>query len=289
MISMARFTTLIIIFVVVLGSKISFAEPVKYLFGKQLIATDRPAQPYGSYARGCADGLVKLPETGATWQTMRLSRNRNWGHPNLLKTLTNLSKKAKEYGWNGLYFGDISQPRGGPMLSGHRSHQLGLDADIWLMPKLKFNYTIEEREKVLPQSMSKMNGAMVNNQWSKTHHKIIRAISKDDNVARIFIFPGAKVKMCRDEKGNRDWLRKVRPWWGHIYHFHVRINCPEGAEGCRSQFPPPSGDGCLEAEEWVKKIFNPPPLKRLRPKVQPRAEILLSDLPKACSEILTID
>jgi penicillin-insensitive murein endopeptidase len=287
--NMTRFTTLLIIFVVVLGSKISFAEPVKYLFGKQLIATDRPAQPYGSYARGCADGLVKLPETGATWQTMRLSRNRNWGHPNLVKTLTNLSKKAKEYGWNGLYFGDISQPRGGPMLSGHRSHQLGLDADIWLMPKLKFNYTIEEREKVLPQSMSKMNGAMVNNQWSKTHHKIIRAISKDDNVARIFIFPGAKVKMCRDEKGNRDWLRKVRPWWGHIYHFHVRINCPEGAEGCRSQFPPPSGDGCLEAEDWVKKIFNPPPLKRSRPKVQPRAEILLSDLPKACSEILTID
>ena len=287
--SMTRFTTLLIIFVLVLGSEISFAEPVKYLFGKQLIATDRPAQPYGSYARGCADGLVKLPETGATWQTMRLSRNRNWGHPNLVKILTNLSKKAKEYGWNGLYFGDISQPRGGPMLSGHRSHQLGLDADIWLMPKLKFNYTIEEREKVLPQSMSKMNGAMVNNQWSKTHHKIIRAISKDDNVARIFIFPGAKVKMCRDEKGNRDWLRKVRPWWGHIYHFHVRINCPEGAEGCRSQFPPPSGDGCLEAEDWVKKIFNPPPLKRSRPKVQPRAEILLSDLPKACSEILTID
>jgi penicillin-insensitive murein endopeptidase len=286
---MTRFTTLLIIFVVVLGSKISFAEPVKYLFGKQLVATGRPAQPYGSYARGCADGLVKLPETGATWQTMRLSRNRNWGHPNLVKTLTNLSKKAKEYGWNGLYFGDISQPRGGPMLSGHRSHQLGLDADIWLMPKLKFNYTIEEREKVLPQSMSKMNGAMVNNQWSKTHHKIIRAISKDDNVARIFIFPGAKVKLCRDEKGNRDWLRKVRPWWGHIYHFHVRINCPEGAEGCRSQFPPPSGDGCLEAEDWVKKIFNPPPLKRSRPKVQPRAEILLSDLPKACSEILTID
>ena len=287
--SMTRFTTLLIIFVLVLGSEISFSEPVKYLFGKKLVATDRPAQPYGSYARGCADGLVKLPETGATWQTMRLSRNRNWGHPNLVKTLTNLSKKAKEYGWNGLYFGDISQPRGGPMLSGHRSHQLGLDADIWLMPKLKFNYTIEEREKVLPQSMSKMNGAMVNNQWSKTHHKIIRAISKDDNVARIFIFPGAKVKMCRDEKGNRDWLRKVRPWWGHIYHFHVRINCPEGAEGCRSQFPPPSGDGCLEAEDWVKKIFNPPPLKRSRPKVQPRAEILLSDLPKACSEILTID
>jgi hypothetical protein len=43
--------------------------------------------------------------------------------------------QARDIGWGkGLYIGDISQPRGGPMTSGHASHQIGLDADIWMLP-----------------------------------------------------------------------------------------------------------------------------------------------------------
>ena len=66
-------------------------------------------------------------------------------------------------------------------------------------------------------------------------------------MARIFIFPGAKVQMCEDAGGDRAWLRKVRPWWGHDTHFHVRLTCPRGAAGCVDQDPPPPGDGCAEA------------------------------------------
>ena len=65
---------------------------------------------------------------------MRLSRNRNWGHPDLVAFLERLAEKVPKVGWPGLLVGDMAQPRGGPMLTGHASHQVGLDADIWLTP-----------------------------------------------------------------------------------------------------------------------------------------------------------
>ena len=52
----------------------------------------------------------------------------------MIKLIERLSREAAADGWPGLLLGDISQPRGGPMLSGHASHQIGLDADIWLNP-----------------------------------------------------------------------------------------------------------------------------------------------------------
>ncbi len=268
------------------GNLLAGAELAKNLFGAHTTGSTGFADPIGSYARGCAAGLIQLSETGDSWEAMRLSRNRNWGHPDLIESLINWSKKAKSYGWGGLYIGDISQPRGGPMLTGHKSHQIGLDVDIWLKPKSDIPLSISERETVLPISMSKSRGAQVNDNWTQNHHKVLRDISKDERVSRIFIFPGAKVKMCRDEKGDKNWLRKVRPWWGHNYHIHIRIKCPDGASKCQNQYPPPRGDGCKEAENWVKKIFNPPPPIRLRPKFKPRPEILISDLPKACLSVL---
>ena len=71
------------------------AEPLaKQLFGKKKHASRQQAQAHGSYAKGCAAGSVQLAETGATWQAMRLSRNRNWGHPELVDFVQDLSRKA---------------------------------------------------------------------------------------------------------------------------------------------------------------------------------------------------
>jgi penicillin-insensitive murein endopeptidase len=179
---------------------------------------------------------------------MRLSRNRNWGHPQLIDYVADLSAKAAQLpGWPGIYVGDISQPRGGPMLSGHRSHQIGLDADIWLMQPSRLTLSIRERENLSATSMRRANGAYINSGWTRAQHELLKAAASDPRVARIFIFPGAKVQMCNDEAGNRDWLRKIRPWWGHHYHFHVRLACPSGASGCVNQDPPPPGDGCADA------------------------------------------
>ena len=102
------------------------------LFGAKAVPSQQEPMPIGSYAKGCSAGSVELPETGPTWQAMRLSRERNFGHPMMIQYLMDLSQEAAALGWGkGLYIGDISQPRGGPMTSGHASHQIGLDADIW--------------------------------------------------------------------------------------------------------------------------------------------------------------
>ncbi len=265
----------------------------KQLFGaKRSASAQRPA-PYGSYSKGCVAGAAQLPETGPTWQAMRLSRNRNWGHPEVIDFIQDLSRfAARQPGWQGLYIGDISQPRGGPMLSGHRSHQIGLDADIWMLPPDRLDLSREARENISSISLRRASGAYVNSNWSAQHHAILKAAASDPRVARIFVFPGAKVKMCDTEKGDRSYLRKIRPWWGHHYHFHVRLNCPKGTRGCVEQDPPPRGDGCDDARAWVANILNPPPPKPVdpnAPKPRPRRDYTLSDLPQQCAAVLSSD
>ncbi len=217
---------------------------------------------------------------------MRLSRNRNWGHPETIDYIRKLSAfAAAQPGWKGLYIGDISQPRGGPMLTGHSSHQIGLDADIWMLPPKRLDLSSGEREKLSSISMRRSKGAYTNGDWTNQHREILKAAASDPRVARIFVFPGAKVDMCNWAKGNRKWLSKIRPWWGHHYHFHVRLKCPKGLRGCVNQADPPAGDGCNEAQEWVNNILNPPPPDpNYKPKK--RRELVLSDLPKQCVDVL---
>ncbi|MGR3379136.1 penicillin-insensitive murein endopeptidase [Salipiger abyssi] len=259
----------------------------KTLFGAENRGSPQKAASYGSYSKGCLAGAVQLPETGPTWQAMRLSRNRNWGHPELIDFVQDLSRKAAaQPGWNGLYVGDISQPRGGPMTSGHASHQVGLDADIWMRPADDLHLSRDTRENISSISMRRSSGAFTNNNWTRAHHEILKAAAQDPRVARIFVFPGAKVQMCNDEKGDRAWLRKIRPWWGHHYHFHVRLACPKGARGCVNQTPPPAGDGCADAQAWVNNILNPPPPDPNAPKPKPKRELTMGDLPAQCASVL---
>ena len=265
------------------------SEPeARQLFGAKKMNASMASYPYGGYAKGCLAGAAQLPETGPTWQAMRLSRNRNWGHPETIDYIKGLSEKASTLpSWNGLYIGDISQPRGGPMISGHRSHQIGLDVDIWMLPAVDLKLSKKSRENISSISLRKSNGAYVNSRWTQAHHHLLKMAASDKRVARIFVFPGAKVKICKDEKGNRDWLRKIRPWWGHHYHFHVRLKCPTGLSKCKSQAPPPSGAGCEEAQSWVNRILNPPPPDPDAPIPKPRRELMVTDLPKQCSQVLT--
>ncbi|MDJ0826189.1 MAG: penicillin-insensitive murein endopeptidase [Rhodobacter sp.] len=269
-------------------SNIDPAALAKTLFGAKRDGSPQSPAPFGGYAKGCLAGGAQLPETGPTWQAMRLSRNRNWGHPETIAYIKRLSARAAaQPGWNGLYIGDISQPRGGPMLTGHRSHQIGLDIDIWMRPADNLGLSRTDRENISSISMRRMKGAFTNGNWTRAHHQILKAAASDPAVARIFVFPGAKVQMCNDETGDRAWLRKIRPWWGHHYHFHVRLKCPAGTSGCVNQDPPPPGDGCAGAEEWVRNILNPPPPDPNAPPPKPRREYVLADLPKQCVQVLS--
>lgn len=260
----------------------------RQLFGKMSFASAQTPAPIGSYAKGCVAGAVQLPETGPTWQAMRLSRNRNWGTPDLVDYLEDLSGKAARLpGWKGIYIGDMSQPRGGPMTSGHASHQMGLDADIWMLPATNLNLSRDQRENLSSISLRRNAGAYVNSSWTPQHAALLKAAASDPRVARIFVFPGAKVEMCKTATAaDTEWLRKIRPWYGHHYHFHVRLHCPKGATSCVEQTPPPAGNGCAEAQTWVNNILNPPPPDPHAPAPKPKRQLTMEDLPAQCISVL---
>jgi penicillin-insensitive murein endopeptidase len=218
---------------------------------------------------------------------MRLSRNRNWGHPDLIAFVERLGASAQAIGWDGILVGDISQPRGGPMTSGHSSHQIGLDADIWMRPGYERELTRKEREEIGSFTVVAKDQRGVNGSWTPQHLEILRAAASDPAVARIFVNAAIKRQLCTDAAAdNRDWLRKVRPWWGHDSHFHVRLNCPAGAIDCEMQDAIPAGDGCDATLAWwmSDEALNPKPDPNAKP--TPRAELTLADLPVACAAVL---
>ncbi|WP_374545158.1 penicillin-insensitive murein endopeptidase, partial [Rhodoblastus sp.] len=210
------------------------ATPAKELFGRATDPADLAARSIGFYSRGCLAGAQALPVNGETWQVMRISRDRFWGHPNLVRFLERLSSRAPgEAGWPGILVGDMSQPRGGPMITGHASHQIGLDADIWLTPMPDRRLSRPEREEMSAVNMVRSDGLDIDRSvWTSGQLAIIRAAARDPAVERIFVNAAIKKALCREATGDRSWLHKVRPYYGHNYHFHVRIACPDGSEAC---------------------------------------------------------
>ena len=267
------------------------------LFGAADLPTANRPMPYGSYAKGCADGLIELPETGPTWQAMRLSRNRNWGHPVMIDYLIDLSEAARQVGWAGLYIGDISQPRGGPMTSGHASHQIGLDADVWMLPPRRLDLSRQEREDISSIPVRSADQRSVTDNWTPAHHALMRAAASDARVDRIFVAAAVKIEMCKTAtRADRDWLQKIRPVPGHDTHFHIRLKCPRGARHCESQTPPvdelsKGGDGCDETLMWwvSDEYLNPKPDPNAEPAPRPRGarDYTLADLPRQCRNVLS--
>ncbi len=231
---------------------VDLKAPAKQLFGGKAQPASMAARSIGFYAHGCLAGAVALPVNGKTWQVMRLSRNRNWGHPDLIAFLERFSNKLPQVaGWPGILVGDISQPRGGPMLTGHASHQVGLDADIWLTPMPKQTLNWEEREKMSALMMVRADRTDIDpNNWTPSHLKVIKAAAEDPVVERIFVNAAIKKALCREAGSDRAWLHKVRPYWGHDYHMHIRIRCPAGSTNCEKQPEPGSGDGCGHELDW---------------------------------------
>lgn len=256
--------------------------PAKELFGRKPKPAALETRSIGYYTHGCLAGGVALPINGRTWQVMRLSRNRNWGHPNLIRFLERFADKAQKIGWHGLLVGDMAQPRGGPMLNGHWSHQVGLDADIWLTPMPDRELTREEREEMMSTNVVADDWKDVNPAiWSPTHIALLKAAAKDSQVERVLVNPAIKKALCRDVTGDRSWLHKMRPVVGHNYHFHVRITCPSDSPECKAQPATPTDEGCgKELDAWfTREAREPPP----RPARKP---LLMSALPAECRQVL---
>jgi len=273
------------------------------LFGAMEAPSGQDPMPIGSYARGCAAGLMELPESGPSWQAMRLSRDRNYGQPVMIQYLLDLSAFAQKLGWAGLYIGDISQPRGGPMTSGHASHQIGLDADIWMLPPKRLNLTAKEREDISSIPVRSADQLSVTGNWTKNHQRLLKAAASDPRVDRIFVAASVKIEMCKTAKAaDTKWLQKIRPVAGHDTHFHVRLKCPKGAKLCQTQAPTVAelskdGNGCDDTLMWwVTDYLNPPKATKKPKKPQPAEErektpreFTMADLPQQCAGVLSAE
>ena len=259
--------------------------PAKEVFGRALTPVEAQARSIGFYSRGCLAGAKALPVDGETWQVMRLSRNRNWGHPALISFLERFSKKAADKGlWPGILVGDISQPRGGPMLTGHASHQIGLDADVWLTPMPDRTLTRSEREEMSAVNMVTDDGLSVDPaHWSPRQAAIIQAAAEEPEVERIFVNAAIKKALCETARG-ASWMNKVRAYWGHNYHFHIRIACPAGEAACQSQDPVPPGDGCDKSLAWwfTDAALHP----YVDPKAKPKPPLTLAQMPPECRQVV---
>ncbi|GAL28028.1 murein endopeptidase [Vibrio variabilis] len=219
------------------------------------VPSDGDSNSIGSYANGCLEGAEALSLNGAGYQVIRSQRNRYYGHRDMIAYLTELASKVDRLGIGHLLVGDISMPRGGRFTSGHASHQTGLDADIWLrLP----NQPLSDVEAANPEPYPVVDiekYRFKKDKWTTNHSLLLQVAANDERVARIFVHPLIKKQLCEVSWKERDWLRKVRPWWGHYYHFHVRLHCPDGESKCIAQNAPPPGDGCgQELASWKPYI-----------------------------------
>ena len=242
-------------------------------------AEDGRPQPIGSYTNGCLIGAQPLPYKGVGYQVIRMNKNRYYGHPDMISYLQRLGERAKAAGLPTMLVGDIAMPGGGRFLTGHASHQMGLDADIWLrMGAMSDTDALNSDGKgllVVNRKAQRVDESI----WNTNHAKLIKLAAEDPKVTRIFVNPAIKLKLCETAGADRHWLHKIRPWFGHDSHFHVRIACPQAAQYCENQAPVPAGDGCgEELYSW----FEPakPGATPSKPKVTPPEPFL-------CQQVLS--
>lgn len=235
----------------------------------------------GGYARGCIAGAMALASEGAGYQVIRLSRKRYYGHPKLVAFIRDLGQRIEQARLGTALVGDLAQPRGGPMAFGHASHQTGLDVDIWLrldLPRLPGR----EREALHEITMVDYTTQQVVPAWGNAQMDLIRLAASDARVARVFVNPVLKQALCQKVRGDRGWLEKVRPWFGHDGHMHVRLHCPADSPDCEAQKPLPEGDGCDEIDSWLP-IAKP---KVIHHPATPKPRRI--SLPQACVKLLSV-
>lgn len=235
------------------------------------------SEPIGSYSNGCMVGADALPPSGKGFIDMRRQRNRYYGQPDLIRFIKALGNYTEQrYGRKHL-IGDLSQPRGGRMNFGHSSHQVGLDVDIWMQ-------TVPKQQSVNPYRdmktiVNKASGHLIGQRIAAPTRDALYFSATYPRTARIFVNPVVKYHLCQTEN-DTSWLRKLRPWWGHDEHFHVRLSCPDNATSCRNQRPIPAGDGCNsgllnwvnEQSDLITRPVKPKPIKKAKkrpPKILP--------------------
>lgn len=224
---------------------LAFAKPDPNPWGNVATPIVSPtAQIYGSYTSGCLTNAETLPLEGVGFEVVNPYRNRYHAHPSLVRLIKTLGMWAQSNKLGKIVVGDIAQPAGGPLTGAHKSHQIGLDADIRLhvlTPEQKINNKNDfDSTDVVTCSAQKNKFLKYNfkpEKWPISSTLLLQRIASEDTVERIFVSAGIKKHLCDSFPDNPEWLRKIRPEWGHTGHLHVRLRCPMGMPSCDGQAP----------------------------------------------------
>jgi penicillin-insensitive murein endopeptidase len=249
-------------------------------WSQQRTPKDGPPQSIGAYNAGCLRGAVALPPEGPGFEVMHLHRHRYFGHPSLVDFVLRLAEKAQARRLPVLLIGDLGQARGGPTPSDHGSHQSGLDVDVAYTrpaPMLSSPIAAADREQLQPPAVVDRNTHRVTTAWSQQVADLVALAAEDPRVERIFVNASVKRELCALQPPGTPWLAKLRPWWGHDGHFHVRLRCPGGSPECRMQPPVSKDDGCDATLEW----WFQPEAHRTRPTYRPAPT-----MPASCHALL---
>lgn len=236
-----------------------------------------PARVIGRYTAGCLVGAVELPQSGPGYRVARPERRRAFGHPALVAFVRALAQDVADDKLGPMWIGDLAQPRGGPTPSGHASHQTGLDVDVWFA---RAPGTPPE-----PLPLVDLRTRTLTRHYGPRALRMIAAAAAAPGVDRIFVNPVLKRALCNEVTGDRAWLRKVRPWFGHHEHFHVRLTCPADSPACEAQAPLPPGDGCDELDSWLQPTTD---AQREKEREQYQSRVgTVPQLPDGCRDLLS--
>lgn len=225
-----------------------------------------PARAYGGYSAGCVRGAERLPPSGKGFRVAYPKRARVFGHPDLIAFITELGATLLRHGLGTLWLGDLGQPRGGPAPTGHASHQTGLDVDI--------SYSrSRDGSRALPM-VDLARGAVTRHLDARVA-RLLELAAAHARVDRIFVHPAIKQALCTRAGATREWLHKIRPWWGHHDHFHARLSCPAESPECTPQDPLPPGDDCASVAWWFS-----PEARAARERAHDRYKEKVAALPK---------
>ncbi len=195
---------------------------------------------------------------------MRLSRNRNWGHPNLINFLERLADQGAE--------DRLARPAGRRHVAAARRPDDHRPRQPSGRPRRRHLAHPDARPRAHPREREEMSATMVvaddrldvdPKVWTPAHLHVIKAAAQDPQVERIFVNAAIKKALCREAGNDRSWLNKVRPWWGHDYHFHVRLACPADSQGLQAAAAGRRSDGCgKELDYWfTDAILHPKPAR----------------------------
>jgi len=252
----------------------------------QRAPADGPALSIGTCSCGCLQGAATLPVSGPGYEVLHLDRNRRFGHPLLVEYVERLAASARKAKLGPLVIGDLSQPRGGPTPSGHRSHQTGLDADIGYVAPAGVragHLDARDRERLMPPAVIDLKTHATTKVWTPKVLSLLALAAADPAVDRIFVNPAIKKRLCEaPATAHAAWQSRLRPWWGHHDHFHVRLKCPPDSPQCVPQEPPPN-DGCgTNLAWWFSRDAQATHTKKAETD-QARAE---PTLPPACAALM---